>query len=281
MKKNIFFMFVFIFISGFQTSFPEEQVEDVLFDVINHLKDLNVQTGDLLFWSSNEIDSVLIQRFTEGVYSHAGILSVTPDGKIVIYDVHPGDGLRRSYIENHFGLDQGKLVSMAVVRYKGILDRQEISKRLDEFWARRAQIQFDQSMALEEGVDYASLLRGENLSLYCTEFIYLLYDGASSGPVFFENDYPRVYLKKDLITSIPMDSEIISEFKLWLGIRPVEQFQKWLTSHQSQVLISANGMLRPGGFEILYEKHDRERLKPWAIRLLETSLSDTPVAGNS
>jgi hypothetical protein len=280
-KKFFYSMLIVVFLSSFQSALPDEQTEDVFLDVLGHLKELNIQTGDLLLWSTNEIDSMFIQKFTEGSYSHAGVLSVDADGKILIYDVYPGQGLRKSYIENHFGLDQGKLVSMAVIRYKGTLDRDGLVKRLDQFWARKNQIQFDQSMALEEGDDYGALLNGKSLSLYCTEFIFRLYEGIYQGTDFFENDYPRVYMKKDIFQTVPWDSEIFNEFGRWMGVRPVEQFQKWLTSHKSQVLICANGMLRAGGFEVLYEKQDKTRLKPWGMRLLEISQGDTAVSTNS
>lgn len=252
--------------------------EDILDQFLNELKSKQVQTGDLVFWALNKMDSVLIQKFTEGPFSHAGVLEVDPDGKLWIYDVYPGMGLRKSVLENQFGAERANLVALALVRYKGNLDRSEIKKRLDGFWARRAQIQFDQSMALEEGGDYGALLKGDNLSLYCTEFVYRVFEGAAMGIPLYENDYPRVYKQKDLFSTVPADAEIIYEFQRGLGVHSVEQFQKWLTSHKSRILISANGMIRGSGFEIIFQVRDTQRLKSWSRRLLDSSQSDSPVS---
>ena len=273
--RRIFLPFLaLVFLLTVQIGFAEEIVQDV----IKHLEGLHIQTGDLLFWATNEIDSCLIQKFTDGPYSHAGIFSVAPDGTILMYDVHPMGGVRRSSSQDFFGVDQSKVVSMAVVRYKGTVNREDLLKRLDQFLARKDQVIFDQSMALEGGSGYLALLQGKKLALYCTEFVYRLYEGIYSGPVFFENDYPLIYGKRDIFRSMPEDAEIYGEFKQWIGVNPVQRFQEWLTSHKSRVIISANGMLRGGGFEVLYEKSDKTRLKSWAVQLFEMPIQDTSIS---
>jgi len=264
-----------VFLSVGGISFAEESGHDLLTDAINRAKEMNIQTGDLFLWATNEMDSVLVQKFTEGPYSNAGVLSVEADGKILLYLVYPGQGLIRSPIEDYFRNERDSLVSVAVVRYKGTLDSKDVSRRLDQFWLRKDQIEFDRSMALEPGMDYAALLNGRNLYLYCTEFIYRLYEGIMTGPVFFENDFQRVYMQKETFQAVTADSEILEQFKRWVGVQPGEQFQRWLTEHKSQILISPNGMLRGGGFDVLFEKKDKSRFKPWALKLLESSSSDT------
>jgi hypothetical protein len=235
--------------------------QDILERFLDRVKKETVQSGDVIFWALSQRDSVIIQRFTEGVYSHAGILWVDEEGKIWILDVIPGEGLQRSSLENHFVKDRSDLIELALVRYKGPLDREEITRRLKEFWSRKNQIKFDHSLALEEGQDYAALINGKVLSLYCTEFVYRVYEGIFSGPPFFENDYPKVYQEKDAFDFISADIQVAYELERLMGIRPEEQFEKWLTSHKSQVIISANGMLRGGGFTVLFEVQDRERQK--------------------
>lgn len=284
MKKSILAALILAISSIISVSRPalaEYSDQDILADVLNHLKTINVQTGDLLFWATNEIDSVLIQKFTDGPYSHAGILSVAPDGEILMYDVNPVGGVRRSLSKENFGVDPAKLVHIAVVRYKGTLNREELLRRLEIVWIKKSQIQFDQSMGLEGGMDYAALLNGKKLSLYCTEFVYRLYEGIYSGPAFYENDYERIYSKKNIFNNTPEDSEIYDQFKRWQGANPVERFQEWLMAHKSRVIISANGILRAGGFEVIYEKSDTTHFQLWALKLLESSESDTAVSENS
>lgn len=262
------FLIVIATVLWVAASASSDQVFDPALEKIQ--EDSSIQTGDLLFWGTTNMDSVIIQKFTEGAYSHAGVFWRDSDGRLWLYETHPREGLRRSLIENQFQANEKKkLVAMALVRYNGRLDRAALEERLKDFWEHRDQIAFDQSMALEPGGDFKALLRGERLSLYCTEFIYRLYEGAYSGPVFFENDYPRVYMQRDILAAVPVDQEILYEFQQWLGIRPVEQFQKWLTSHKSQVLITANGMLRGGGFKPVFQAADPARFRAWARRFLD------------
>jgi hypothetical protein len=255
---------------GLFSSVPRLWAEqDLLEKFLDQLKKESVQTGDLVFWASNAMDSVLIQRFTEGPFSHAGIVWIDENGKNWIFDVDPKIGLSQVSLEKLFGEERNQLIALALVRYQGRLDRKEIAQRLTEFWKRKNQIKFDHSMTLEEKKDYAALLMGEPLSLYCTEFIYRIYEGAFAGPPFFENDFLRVYTQKDALKSILSDQGAAQQFQILLGVRPAEQFEKWLMSHQSQILISTNGMIRGGGFEVLFDVQDRERLKPWAKKILQ------------
>ncbi|MDP3979846.1 MAG: YiiX/YebB-like N1pC/P60 family cysteine hydrolase [Chlamydiota bacterium] len=232
-----------------------------------------LQTGDLIIWASGDMDSVIIQKFTEGDYSHVGMIWIDPINRLWLVDVHPGLGLRRQLLDDFLIHQRNKLVAIAAIRFKGELDREEIKRRIEMFWQRKDQISFDQGFAIEPDMNYASLLEGKAIRLYCTEFVYFVYEGASSGAKIFVNDYDRVYEKKNIFEKIQnLDQDIINEFQFWLGIKPVEQFQIWLTSHQVQVLLSVNGMLRTGSYEFVYEMKDKSSLKPGAKKFLELDI---------
>lgn len=258
---------------------PLSAREPVVAQFLSQLKekDYQIQTGDLLLWSSGEIDSIIIQKFTDGPYSHAGIIWVDRNNKAWLVDVHPGVGIRKEDLVRFIDKHDRKFLSLALVHYKGSLDRHQVSERILSFVKRKDQIKFDQSMGLEEGADYRALREGQLLRLYCTELIYRIYEGLAIGAPVFENDYDRVYDKKELIAAIPQyDQDVIFQFQKWLGLKPVEQFKQWITSHQSQVLISVNGMLRSGGYDTLVELKNPIVLMPWAVKFLKYDPNMTP-----
>ena len=232
-----------------------------------------IKTGDLFLWGSKNMDSVIIQKFTDGPYSHAGIIWRDSLNYLWLIDVHPGTGLRRQLLRDFLDKQRRELVSVAIVKYKGDIDREEIKRRLDAFWQNKANVKFDRAMALEKGKDFNALMRGEELSLYCTEFILRIYEGVLTGKKIFENDYQRVYDKKEILNMISdMDEEIIREFQFWLGLNHIELFEKWLTAHRQPVLISANGMIRSDAFEIIFTYEDFAYLKSGARKFLELDI---------
>src|SRR5574341_1766413 len=113
----MFFIRWYCFISLFFSLAGAWDDEDFLETFLDRLKTESVQTGDLIFWALNQMDSVLIQRFTEGPYSHAGIVWVDENGKNWVFDVDPKGGLRQSPLENLFSEERNQLIALALVRY--------------------------------------------------------------------------------------------------------------------------------------------------------------------
>lgn len=261
MKKYLIMAFCFI-----STMASSENIAEHFNSI---LKQEIIKTGDVIVWGTNEMDSVIIQKFTEGPYSHAGIIWKDEEGKDWLLEISSNEGLMRTSIDKMFVSNPQSLTAVALLRYKGKLDEFKITERIKEFWNRKSQIKFDRSFGMNEKENYAALLKGESVSLYCTELIYWIYEGLTDGPVCFQNDYDRVYLQKDLFGSVPVDQEILYQFQQWLGIKPVEQFQNWLMAHKGQALISVNGMIRSNGFKVVGELKEPGNFKSWAVRFLQ------------
>jgi hypothetical protein len=255
--KKLLILFIFV---GF---FPLAQqligknkinVKDPILNVLLDLKDAKnlPQTGDILLWSNTSIDSLTIQALTDGDYSHCGLIYRDSESKVWVMDIHPKSGLRLLPLDEYVHPKNFELVNIGLMRYRGKLNQDLIKVYIDRLLSHKDRIRFDGSM-VDEGLDLdLDLLEKNSYSLYCSELVYKILMHCTSGAVLYENDYDRVMNKWAILSSSktilnPFDSVKLFFFNFHL---------KKLKTHSNKILISPNGFVRSGAFNILKEIRD-------------------------
>ena len=240
-------------------------------DFLTHPKNesLSPSTGDILVWANTSMDSLIIQELTDGRYSHCGLVYKDENDEVWILDAFPRFGLRFMRLKNYLE-PRGtvKLINVGLLRYKEPINIDTVNQYVHELIRMRDHVIFDKFMILDiESLELKDL-ENNSIKLYCCEMIYWIFRQASDTENFFSNDYDRVMTKWALLASKAKDGvgpiDLVKLFYIKLYLNK-------LRAHPRKILITPNGMIRSGSFEIIQEITNMAQPAP-----LKKSLASLP-----
>lgn len=210
-----------------------------------------IRTGDILLWSNTSIDSMAIQELTDGPYSHSGLVHKDEQNRIWILDTYPEKGLRHILLEDYLTPKEFKLVNVGLIRLKGALNVPLLETHIQKLLENQHRIVFDNNLIFDGASFDLNQLSRPSYAIYCSELIYVLLRNSSSATLLYENDYDRIMKKWDILKSKPKGKrpsalDFIKLYYLKLNL-------KKLRDDKDKILITPNGILRSGAYNVIKE----------------------------
>jgi hypothetical protein len=234
-----------------------------------------LQTGDILLWANNSIDSLVVQELTDGPYSHTALIHRHRDGKIWVMDTYPEAGLRYMPIDEYLNPKEFKLTRVGIMRFRGKIDLPLMEEYIHQLLKNQHQISFDNALIFDDSRFELETLKNQAYPLYCTEIIYQIMRHCTVSTDLYVNDYDRIMHKWETLSAQTKGKKLsplqfIKLFYLKLNLKKLKE-------STLKILITPNGMRRSPSFEMIYEVELLEDAHDLRKVLIETpEYSESP-----
>ncbi len=216
--------------------------------IINQLN-----TGDIILEIEVSLDSMVIARVSQGLYSHIGLVYKDKDNRVMVLESYPNKGIVQHDLRSFIFPSRSRIFRLCVLQFKET-DRSKLQEVLDAFMQYSANVKFDLELNFDDNIPTLEELATGQFNYYCTEMVNMSFQMAyGRNYIKWPNYYDVVY---NHIKTQPAFYERYAAFYFQHKYLRMMKFMDSILNMERKVLLTPSGILESPHFNVIFVGED-------------------------